>query len=89
MGFPFRAAVLLCCCVAVLLCCCVAVLLCCCADPGGYRTNMIRIVETLTDLKRTEEAKRWMLKLLGTQPSAMDDDETPKRIADLRKKLRM
>ena len=77
-------------CVCVCVYVCVPACACVCASaPGFYRPNMLRIVETLLALKRTEEAKGWMTKLLATTPGADDGEDVPGRLDAARKKLHM
>ena len=54
--------------------------------PGFYQNNTVRIVETLLQLSRPDEAKAWLKKAIDVVPS--DDEPTvPKRIQALRKRL--
>lgn len=56
------------------------------ASPGFYQNNTVRIVETLLQLSRPDEAKAWLKKAIDVVPS--DDEPTvPKRIQALRKRL--
>lgn len=60
-----------------------------CAGPGFYLANTVRIVETLVELKRMDDAKVRMAAVLRAPRSEEDPSTLTARITELRAKLSM